>query len=234
MQLAKLTPGSSEATIITYSTGAQIRTPMGPIRNLAGASLGSQHDYRAQIGDDLVSGITLGMHELERSHSMRRALIVIGDGNDTNNEVAKTQLVELKHEARAQGIEMFSIIYKGELSDPANVITSMIPGSVTVNSMDGMMAQTVTIAQRLTNRYYVTFDGSDLQWDGRPHDLMIRLGGADLDPATVTLPGSPAGKPWWRWFATQWFAQLGVGLLLVGGLVAIRRLTDGRSRSSTT
>ena len=230
MALPQVVPHGSEATIVTYATGAQIAMPLGPIARLTGAALGSQLQYKNKIGDDLVSGITVGLHELERSSLPRKALIVIGDGNDTNNEAAKAQLAELKRQARTVGIDLFAIVYKSPVSDPETVITAMIPAARTVNSFDGRAAELASISSRITNRYYVTFPGDDMLWDGAEHDLVVRLAGTEVDAVTLTLPGSPARPAWWRIFMTGWFLQLGAGILLAGGIVLLRKLTDRRCR----
>ena len=72
---------------------------MGDLKNITGGALGGQKDYSGKIGTDMVQGITMAMAELSKVTTARKALIVVGDGNDTNNDAAKNQLAQLKKEA---------------------------------------------------------------------------------------------------------------------------------------
>ena len=217
--LGKLAPPGSEATVVSYAVGAAIRMPMAALTALDGRVLGTQHDYRNQIGNDLVSGITLGLHELALSTAPRKALIVIGDGNDTNNPAAKIALAELKRQAVRDNIQTFAIIYKSVISDPGNVITTMIPAAHTVSSGDDIASELLDISAQLADRYYVTFSGEALQWDGRDHDLVVQLGHQQLESIMLELPGHPPAIRSWPW---SWLAQLGIGVVLLVGLGLLR------------
>ena len=137
----------------------------------------------------------------------RKALIVIGDGNDTNNEAAKTALAELKKQANAQHIQMFAIIYKIAVSSEGAVITTMIGTAKTVNSIEGIASELNAIIARMADRYYLTFPGFDdkqglgLPWDGKDHDLVLKIDQTETEPVTMTLapkwePPQHAGFPW--------------------------------------
>src|SRR5262245_7504502 len=133
LQLGNAGPPGSKGIVISYSTGAEIKVPMGDLKVITGGALGGQKDYHGKIGTDMVQGITMGVAELSKVATPRKALIVVGDGNDTNNEAAKTQLKDLKELARKQNIQLFAIIYKSAVSSEGAVITTMIPGAKTVN-----------------------------------------------------------------------------------------------------
>jgi hypothetical protein len=208
LQLGSAGPTGSTGIVISYSQGAEIKVPMGPLDKITGAALGGQKDYRGKIGTDMTSGITMAQGELTKVRTDRKALIVVGDGCDTNPEEAKRQLPQLKKELGKQNVQMFAIIYKSAVSCEANVITTLIPTAKTVNSIDGIAAELLAIISRMGNRYYVTFAGEDektgamFPWDGKDHDVVIRIDQADLDPMSLTLqkwdgyPPHHGGFPW--------------------------------------
>jgi len=220
-------PAGSQVALVAYATGAAIRLPLSPIASLHGSVLGTQLDYRNQIGTDLVTGIEQGIRQLEMSRTPIKALIVIGDGNDTNNEAAKPALAELKKHAAREGIQTFGIIYKGVLSDEGQVLTAMISRTQTVASFEGITSAIDSILGRLTDRAYATFPGDALAWDGREHALTVSTGGEDLEPTFVALPYIAQPTPWYR---TGWFLQLLAGFgavaLLAVGMRATFRWRD--------
>ena len=65
-----------------------------PLGSLSGSALGTQKDYKDTKGYELVKGVELALAELRKVQNPRKVLIVITDGNDTNNDAAKGQLVE--------------------------------------------------------------------------------------------------------------------------------------------
>ena len=213
-------PPGSKGVVVSYSTGADIKVPMGDLKNITGGALGGQKDYRGKIGTDMVSGIRTGMAELMKVSTARKALIVVGDGNDTNNEAAKGQLAELKKDAKNAGVSLFAVIYKSAVSSEGNVITTMIPNAKTVNSIEGIASELNAILAQMADRYYVSFPGYDektdvgLPWDGKDHDLVLKIDQQDTDPVTLTL-------------APQWapkkggFPWLVLVLVLVGAIVLI-------------
>ena len=212
-----LAPAGSNVMVVAYSTGAKVIWPMRPLAELRGSMLGTQRDYRGAIGTDMVEGIRLGMAALEHTVITRKALIVIGDGNDTNNEAARLELDELGAEAAKARIETYALIYKSAISSEHEVISRMIPAPITVSSILGLEPALISIKARLTDRYYVTFAATALPWDGGDHELVVRLDKRDLEPMIVKLPGRPSRSPLWRWLL------IGGGGLLVLGLVALRR-----------
>ena len=59
LQLGNAGPQGSKGIVVSYSTGAEIKVPMGDLKLITGAALGSQKDYDGKIGTDMVQGITL-------------------------------------------------------------------------------------------------------------------------------------------------------------------------------
>jgi hypothetical protein len=208
LQLGNAGPPGSKGIIVSYSQGAEVKAPMNDLKMLTGAALGSQGDYRGKIGTDMVQGITMGLAELKKVSTARKALIVVGDGNDTNNEAAKAALANLKNEARGAKVDLFGIIYRSAVSSEGAVITTMIPTAKTVNSIDGIASELNAIIARMAERYYLTFPGYDpklkagLPWDNKEHDLVIKIDQRELDPVTLTLapkwdpPKEGGGFPW--------------------------------------
>lgn len=202
LELGASSPAGSQGMVVTYSQGAEVKLPMGDLKRVTGAALGTQKDYYGKKSDDMVQGITLAMAELSKVATARKALIVIGDGSDTNNAAAKPALVELKRQAAAQHVETYAIIYEASIkSETGTSITAMIPNAKTVSSVDGIPAELANISARISDRYYVTFDGATLPWDGRDHELAIKIDTLELDGADTTMtpkwaPPQPAHFPW--------------------------------------
>jgi hypothetical protein len=186
-------PPGSKGMVVTYADKASIKIPMGPLSNITGSALGSQKDYMGTKGVEMVKGIELALGELHTVTASRKVLIVVCDGNDTNNEVAKLALANDKKLAANDHIQTFAIIYKGALSDPGNVIAAMVPNATTVTSAELIAGTISTILKRMNDRYYLTFNGFDekteqgLIWDGKPHDLALKIEKDDVDTQSVTL-----------------------------------------------
>ena len=213
-------PPGSKGVLIVYGDKADVRVPMGPLANITAEALGTQQDYFKKTGTAMVQGITAALTELRNVTTDRKALVVVCDGNDTNPEEAKRALADLKKQAAQDKVQTFAIIYKGQLSDPANLITTMIPNARTVDGAEQIANAIKDILARLANRYYLTFPGYDnklkvgLQWDGKPHDIVVKIDKDETDPVTLTMsptwsPPTKGSFPWWI------LAVVGVGLLLL-------------------
>jgi hypothetical protein len=181
---------------------------MGPLEGITGEALGPQQDYKNKAGRAMVEGITLGLAELQTVTASRKALVVICDGSDVNPEAAKGSLANLKKQAADLKIQTFAIIYKGtQLDTWINVIPAMIPGAKVANNAEGIVTEIKAILARLADRRYVTFPGYDpklkmgLPWDGKPHDLMVKIDKDETEEKTVNLApvwnAPKKGFPWW-------------------------------------
>jgi hypothetical protein len=216
LQLGTITPPGSKGTVISYSTGPNIVQPMTDIKNITGAALGSQKDYKDKIGTDMVTGITAGVDALKAVQTARKALIVVGDGNDTNNEQAKLSLAGLKKEAVKNNIQMFAVIYKSQVSSEGNVITTMIPGAKTANSIEDIAIEMASIIARMGDRYYLTFPGAKdemyFPFDGKDHDMVLKIDQTEAEASAVNLsPKWAPPKPmslWWLWIVIPVFVLL--------------------------
>jgi hypothetical protein len=206
LDLKAAAPPGSAGMLITYDSTARIRVPLGPLGNLNGRALGTQKDYQNTAGTELVKGIELALAELRKAAHPRKMLIILTDGNDTNNEAAKGQLQTLKKHALSDRVEVAVIVYKAADSVPGNVASNL--PSQTVAKADAIGAALQTALQRLADRQYVTFPGFDkaakrgLLWDGKAHELVLEIDGKATDSVPVMLapkwdpPGAaPAGPP---------------------------------------
>jgi len=77
----------------------------------------------------------------------------------------------------------------------------------TVNSIEGIASEMSSIIERMKNRYYLVFPGYDkklkkgLPFDGKEHDLVVKIDQKELEPFTITLsppwgPKTSSSFPW--------------------------------------
>ncbi|MBA3452860.1 MAG: FHA domain-containing protein, partial [Deltaproteobacteria bacterium] len=227
-------PAGSKGVLISYGDKAEVKIPMGPLANINAEALGSQKDYHKKFGTAMVEGIRLALAELHNVTASRKALVVVCDGSDTNPDAAKAQLADLKKQAAQDKIQTFAIIFKGQLPDAGNVIGTMIPNATTVDNAEGIATAVKAILSRMADRYYLTFPGYDPKtkqgplWDGKSHDLVIKIDKDETDPVTLTL--SPVwnapkkgGFPWWILVIAI------VGLLLL--IIIIAKVFGGKKEA---
>ena len=206
LDLKAFSPPGSVGALITYSSAAKLRVPMGPLAKLTGRSLGTQKDYKNTVGFELVKGVELALAELHKATQPIKVLIVIGDGNDTNNDAAKAALAALKKQALTDRVRTFGIVYKAADSAPSIVLTQLTPQVSTVTTGENISVALKAALERVAARQYVTFHGAlkdvkpALAWDGKPHELAIKIDGQKTDPqavvlAPIWLPGAPPAAP---------------------------------------
>lgn len=206
--IATAGPSGSKGVLISYSDKAVTKVPMGPLANITPEALGTQDDYyRKAMGSAMVEGLSLAITELHNVTASRKALIIVCDGNDSNADAAKGALAALKKQATQEQIQTFAIVYKGALSEARNDIVAMIPGMKVVQGAEGIVSELKSILSRMADRYYLTFPGYDpktktgLKWDGKPHELALKIDKLEPDPVEITLAPvwnpPTAGFPWW-------------------------------------
>jgi hypothetical protein len=216
-------PAGSVGTVITYADNAVVRIPMGPLDRITGSALGTQKDYYGTQGVELVKGVDLALTELHKVQASRKVLIVVCDGLDKNMDAAKGQLTGLKTRASGDQIQTFAIIYKGGMSGDGNVISTMIPSTQTVNSADNIATAIAGILSRMADRQYLTFPGFDpkvglgLTWDGKQHNLILKVDKDDTDPVQLTLaPPWNVAKPGFPWLILIIVLVGAIVLLVIG------------------
>jgi len=176
-------PAGWTATLVTYGEKAVVRASTAPIAKLGAAALGEQKDYAGVIDHDLVAGVTLGLDELAKAKDARRVLVVIGDGTDTNPEVAKTALTALAKRAAAENVQVVSLIYKGMLSSPANPIALFDPNVMTVNSVDGIGSEVEALFDGFTLPPVVVPGGNSVALVVLMQGGEVWVGNDDIEPA---------------------------------------------------
>jgi hypothetical protein len=218
--LAKAGPAGSKIVLVTYSTGAELHLAPTDLAGVTGRAFGTQKDFKAHLGSDLLQGVTLALDQLAALSTPRKAMIVIGDGNDTNNEVAAPAFVELRQRAKDERVDTFAIVYKSPLSAETSIIGDFVAGPKTVLSVAALGNELESIVAHIGSSYVVLFDARSLDWDGRSHVLSVFGGGHQILSASVVLPvweapNSPWAAPWrWAVIIVGLVALVGLGLLL--------------------
>lgn len=150
--LAHTVPAGSVGLLVTYGDVARLRVPTGPIEGFDAKELGTQKDYYGKVGTEMVQGIQLAMMELDKTTAATKVMIVLGDGNDTNNEAAKPQLQLLKATLAAKRITPYAVMFKGSLSDPASVITTLVPTARTVSGAANLSVELAAVLHECCHR----------------------------------------------------------------------------------
>lgn len=226
VKFSEFGPAGSLGTVITYADKPAIRIKMGLLSAINGAALGSQADYYGTKGAELVRAVELALSELNKT-TLRKVLIVLCDGNDTDNVGAKLQLASLKKRASESKVQVFGLIYHaakgfshdGSGGEDVNVLTSLVSPTKLLTSADTIGPAISDILSRMADRQYLTFPGYDkklgigLPWDGKPHNLVLKIDKIVLDEVNqvALLPLSPAWKP-----DTGGFPWLVLIIVLVG------------------
>ncbi|MBP9085468.1 MAG: FHA domain-containing protein [Kofleriaceae bacterium] len=205
-KLNKVGPPGSLGTVLVYHSSVDTKLPMGELKNLNGAALGNQRDYQNKVSSELTNGVIQALAELKKVTTSRKALVVIGDGGDTNADAAKKALAELKKQAEADRVEVFAIVFQSALEVEVKVIGNLVPGATTANTAESVAAAIDGIVARLNDRVYVTFPGYDLKlktgftWDGKEHEMMVKIDQDELETKSLVLAPpwkrAGAGFPW--------------------------------------
>jgi len=168
--------------------------------------------------------VSFGLAELEHAHAAVKLLVIVGDGNDTNDETAKPQLAALRKTARKDDVSVDAVIWKTDVSADGEVVTNLAPGARTLSMASDVGPALREVFAHATSRYYATFPGDTLPWDGTSHDIAVRLGHTDLQPLALALvPKRAVHTAWWR----PWWVQLVGGGVLVGLVLLGLRLRSG-------
>lgn len=231
-KLGAALPATSLGTVVTYGTAAQLRVPVGPLARLTPDVLGAQDDVLVKGEANLVEGARLAISELAKSTAEIKLLVVIGDGSDRAGDDARGPLRELQARATRAHISVASIAYRAPGTNPHRVVTALAPGSLTVDSAEAMAAGITSAIATATDRTTVTWDASDVAWDGKLHTLAITAGVVTFDAVSVLLPESaPTRRPGPLWWLRSPWAQLGAGLAIVGLVMLFMRWRASRQKA---
>lgn len=208
-------PEGSEAALVTYATGATIKQPWRPAYMLAGAALGPITDYRGAIGTDLVMGVEQAIMNTKQRRHLRHIVLVIGDGNDTNNELARETLPSL---AQANpDITFVAVIATSPVSSDGFVIARLTNNIVTALSSAGVEAGLKRALDVALDRFEASFALSAFPHDGKVHRVALRIDGHEVVSTTLAMPDPPPPPPpsrTWRWLVVA-------GVLVAFSLVSL-------------
>jgi hypothetical protein len=147
MPFAPCAPRGSKGLVVTFGDKAEVVKPLGDLAQLDGAALGDQRAYSRRLGTALVLGVELGLDQLASTSAARKVMIVISDGNDTDNDAGASQLAALR--ARSGGVEVYAIEYKGLMSDPTSITDSLTRDVVSVRNPVEVIAALAAIRARV-------------------------------------------------------------------------------------
>jgi hypothetical protein len=142
-------PDGSLATLISYGQRATVRYPMGPVRDLDARAFGVERDYRMDLGNQLMLGIDRAIGELEAVRARKRVLVVIGDGNDVNNQLAVTHFHDLQPDLDRDRIDAYAVVVKSTLSPDEQIISALTPQVDLLSSPSEIPRSLATIWDRL-------------------------------------------------------------------------------------
>ena len=95
-ELPKLATLPGLATLIVYADHATVTRKLGATRDLTSGWFGEQKTYFNKVGVELITGLELAVKTLaEAPPELDRVILVLGDGCDTNQEMAKQRLEKL-------------------------------------------------------------------------------------------------------------------------------------------
>ncbi|MEO8704420.1 MAG: vWA domain-containing protein [Kofleriaceae bacterium] len=149
LDLAHTAPAGSMAMVVTFADKAAIRLPLSPIASFNGAVLGTQKDYYGTAGTELVRGVTLALDQIAKAPTKRKYLLVLSDGNDTNNQEAAKELPKLKAQAAQDGIVIYALTYRTVLSPAGNMAPMLTDNAKVVPTSDAIAADLAHIFERL-------------------------------------------------------------------------------------
>lgn len=142
-------PDGSVATLISYAENLVVRYPMGPVRGLDERAFGVQRDYRMSLGNQLMLGVDRAIGELEAVRARRRVLVIIGDGNDTNNVVAVQHFHDLQADLGRDHIDAYAIVVKSTLSPDEQIVSALTPQVDLLTSSSGIPESLAAIWSQL-------------------------------------------------------------------------------------
>jgi hypothetical protein len=133
-------PTGSLGAVLGYAEGATDLVPLGPIARVHPDVFANERIARGHIGTALVAGLFRGVEVLEHANAARRVLVVFGDANDDNNEVAVKQITALRARAKAAHIELVSLAYRMNCFGGDTMLDKYVEASVQTTSRDELAA----------------------------------------------------------------------------------------------
>jgi len=212
-------PRDSSVLLVNYVTGAEIVQHWQPAGALVDAQWGTEKDYSGRVGTDLVEGVTLAYTELAKRPEARKIVLLVGDGNDTNNELAVGKLEALH--TLYPDVVVVALIIRTAVSPEGRVIDGLTDERVRLqpSAFDtGIAGGFAFVAER----FEATFDVAALPRDGARHTLVLDQNGTPLASATYDAPSAPVSPPMSRLVRGLLAAAIGAVVTLVAAL-ALRK-----------
>ncbi|MCA9673934.1 MAG: FHA domain-containing protein [Kofleriaceae bacterium] len=227
-------PPGSKGALLTYSQGVQTRLALSDLSQLTGDKLGTQKELAGKFTRDLVAGLTEAQAVLNKIGTSRKALVVIGDGMDTNNETAGAQIQDLKKKFQNDRVDVYAIYVSSEgisqgIQDDPNGFKKLTSNTQQLNGVDGLPPAISKVVDAINDRYYVRFPGADIKlkksftWDGKGHTFTVKFDKDEWDVPDEILMTPKWVPPWkrpkggfpWLWVI---LGVLGAGILAVVGI----------------
>jgi hypothetical protein len=126
-------PPGSRAAVISYAEDVDVRRSMSTAP-LAPDVFGVQRDYRGRIGTELGYGLERAVAMLEEEDAEKRVLVIVGDGNDLNNKIAREHFHELSRRLERAHITTYALVVPSALSPDGEIVSALTPHVETVRS----------------------------------------------------------------------------------------------------
>lgn len=207
--LAKAGPPGSTGALLVYAEGkALVKQNMGDVEGLSSAVLGSQQDYSEFISKPFVLGLNEAWKLLANQADKRRILVVFGDGQDDQAEIA-AELKKVVSDLKDADVEVYSVFYSAMPEDgpqgQQNMAKVGYSESLTATSRDNFASLADNIVEAIGAKYYVDFPGEEVVWDGLEHEFVLVVDGEEREPKMLTIPtvvrkkADEGGSLWWLW-----------------------------------
>jgi len=169
---------SDESFLITVSDRAVLRTALTTDLGLVANSLVFSHPRGTT---PLLDGIQMGLHELQKSHLARKALIVVSDGGDNNSRYTLHEIEEMVAESNAQ---IFTVLLYNNPQAPEELLGPDLmahlaakSGGVnfTINNMADIHQTMTKIGISLHNQYLLGYYMPDDSHSGQYRRITVQL-----------------------------------------------------------
>ncbi len=140
-KLATIGTDGSLATLVVYNDRASVKRPLAPLQLVGPGWFGTQEDYYRKVGFDLISGLELAAATLATAPAgLERVILVLGDGCDTNLELARSRLAKIA--LANAGIKVHEIRIATKLSSECDVLrgTGTLHGTALTPGIDHFVA----------------------------------------------------------------------------------------------
>jgi hypothetical protein len=218
-------PPGSLGELVVYGNGARVISPMRDLRRLDRRALGDASAYQGIVTRDLASGVERATMDLRAARAPRKALIVIGDGADTDPSVAATALAKLRATLAGEGVEVDAIFYEAADDDfegDLPLLRTLAPDASTALGAVEIVAETRVIVGDLDRRFDAVFPGEAFTWDGANHTFAMQIGAQRVDGLALELcciDAFAAAPRRWPWLVLAG----GVALFAFAIAIAVRR-----------